>query len=324
MTEATNFADRIRERYPEGLTGILALGGTRTTYVLAQNTQNVDPGRIDRMDYYADFASDLLRKLLTSFFELGGQNIVSSVLSYQQLQNERGTEYAKVTAALCRILMQGDWVGFYHAQEADPYFVGIDTLLHLPEDSFAYQLGLECVRFNQTWSYQEGRRKIIWEVAPIPLYSIWNAHRVMGEAAQTEFEAALAAATDLTKMHDLLYRYYARAVYGTDLPVPHFYLGSNRNGDLKLRSLLPIALLCGGPFRMFFTPYPSLFMTKATLQAILEDLAFGKAMRSRKLDYSGQLPPGVVELEYQRVLDLSADPETTLGLFRQVTSNGGS
>jgi hypothetical protein len=73
---------------------------------------------------------------------------------------------------------------------------------------------------------------------------------------------------------------------------------------------------------MFFTPYPSLFMTKATLQAILEDLAFGKAMRSRKLDYSGQLPTGVVEVEYQRVLELSATPDTTLGLFRQITSNG--
>jgi hypothetical protein len=46
MTDPS-FADRIRVRYPEGLTGVFAIGGTRTTYVLEQNRQTSDPGRID-------------------------------------------------------------------------------------------------------------------------------------------------------------------------------------------------------------------------------------------------------------------------------------
>jgi hypothetical protein len=321
MTEALSLADRMRERYPEGLTGILAVGGTRTSYILEHHRNSQHPGAIESFGEYADYSINQLLNLISIFFELGGQNVVVPLFSYQGFY-ERGDEYGRLSAQICLSMIDPRKIDFYHAQQADPYFVGIDTLLHLPEDRYEHQLGRQFAEFQKAWQYKEGRRKIIWEVAPIPLYSIWNAQRVMGEAVQAEFEAALAAATDLTEMHDLLYRYYARAVYGTDLPVPHFYLGSNRNGDLKLRSLLPIALLCGGPFRMFFTPYPSLFMTKATLQAILEDLAFGKAMRSRKLDYSGQLPTGVVEVEYQRVLELSATPDTTLGLFRQITSNG--
>src|SRR5690606_14988848 len=151
------------------------------------------------------------------------------------------------------------------------------------------------------------------------LYSIWSAHQVMGEEARAHLETELAAITDLQAMHDILYRYYSHAVYGTDIPYPHFYLGSNRNGDLKLRSLLPIALLCGGSFRLYFTPYPSLFTTRKTLQEILEDLAFGKTITSSKFtNYSGQFTSKLAESEYQRILELAADPRSTLGLIRQV------
>ncbi len=40
MTEIDSFADRIRERFPEGLTGIFAIGGTRTTFILEHNQRN--------------------------------------------------------------------------------------------------------------------------------------------------------------------------------------------------------------------------------------------------------------------------------------------
>jgi hypothetical protein len=100
--------------------------------------------------------------------------------------------------------------------------------------------------------------------------------------------------------------------------MPHFYLGSNRNGEMKLHAMLPIALLCGGDFRVFYTPYPTLFMTRETWQVMLEDLAFGKAKRSKKLDYSGQWTPEQAEAEYQRIQALRADPQSTLGLIRPV------
>jgi hypothetical protein len=317
MNQSPDFVERIRERYPQGLTGIFAVGGTRMTYILTHGNEFKDPGQISEFDGYADYAFNILRDVIGNFFELGGQNAIVPVLSYQLFNNERGPEYAELTAKNCYNLMEDKWVDFYREMEVDPYFTGIDTLLHFPETEFTYELGVKCTEFNENWSYQEGRRKLIWEIAPIPLFSFWRAHQVMGETAQAELDREISGAADLQALHDSLYRYYARAVYGTDVPMPNFYVGTNRNGDLKLRALLPIALLCGGSFRMFFTPYPSLFMTRETLQGMLEDLAFGKPLRSTKTDYSGQVTSELIEMEYQRVLELSADPGTTLGLVRK-------
>ncbi len=316
MPQANTFAERIRERYPEGLTGIFAVGGTRTTYILEQQRSLQNPGSLDDFAIYADYAFERLFDLTETFFELGGQNMIIAMFSYQGFY-ERGEDYARQAAQMCLRVITPERIEFYQHHGIDPYFVGIDTLLQLPEDHYAHQLGAEFARFQQQWSYQEGRRKIIWEVAPIPLFSFWKAHMVMGEAAQTALQNDLEQCTDLRTMHDRLYQYYARAVYGTDLPIPQFYLGSNRNGDMKLRAVLPIALLCGDPFRLFYTPYPSLFITRDTLQTILEDLAFGKPLRSTKTDYSGQMTSELVEAEYQRVLELSGDPFSTLGLVRQ-------
>lgn len=238
------------------------------------------------------------------------------LFSYQGFY-ERGSEYAEQAARMCLAVIDDAKVAFYKRNNIDPYLVGIDTLHHLPKDQFAHQLGNEFENFQHGWSYQKGRRKIIWEVAPIPLFSFWRANQVMGEQEQREFEASLEQSTDLRDMHDKLYRYYARAVYGTDIPMPQFYLGSNRNGDIKLRSMLPLAMVCGGPFRIFLTPYPSLFITREIMQAVFEDLAFGKPMRSTKIDYSGQITADLLEAEYQRVLQISSDPNTLLGMVRK-------
>jgi hypothetical protein len=311
-----SFAERLRERFPEGLTGVFAPGGTRTTFILEQQRNAENPGHIEDFEAYATYAFGRLLEFIEAFFELGGQNLVIAMFSYQGFY-ERGEEYARQAAPICLHVMNDSWVAFYQKYKIDPYFAGIDTLLHLPEQDFARQLGVEFTAFHQNWRYQEGRRKIIWEVAPIPLYSFWRAHQVMGEEAQAEFEAGIEQSTDLQDIHDRMYKYYARAVYGTDIPMPHFYLGSNRNGELKLRSMLPIAMVCGGPFRMFFTPYPSLFMTRETLQALLEDLAFGKPLRSMKTDYSGKLTGELLEAEYQRIIELNSDPSSTLGLVRK-------
>lgn len=316
MTSAAEFAERIRRRYPEGLTGIFAVGGTRTAYILDQQRRSDSPGQIDDFAAYADYGFDRLFELVESFFELGGQNAVIAMFSYQGFY-ERGEEYGRLAAEMCLRAIDEARVSFYQTHGADPYFAGIDTLLHLPPEQFAHQLGAAFRDFQAAWPYQNGRRKIIWEVAPIPLFSFLRAREVMGAEAHAQLEAELAAAADLQTLHDTLYRYYARATYGTDLPIPHFYLGSNRNGDLKLRAVLPIALLCGGAFRMFYTPYPSLFLKREVLQAILEDLAFGKPLRSFNTDYRDKITGDLVEVEYQRILELSADPRSTLGLVRK-------
>lgn len=317
MTESTVFADRIRERYPEGLTGIFAPGGTRTTFILERQRNQENPGLIPDFTEYTDYAFTRLFDLIETFFELGCQNLVIPLFSYQGFY-ERGEEYREQAARMCLRVIDDAKIDFYQRHEIDPYLVGIDTLLHLPQDQFAHQLGREFEDFNHQWPYQDGRRRIIWEVAPIPLYSFWRAHEVMSESERAAFETTLRQSTDLQEMHDLLYRYYARAVYGTDLPMPHFYLGSNRNGDIKVRSMLPMAMVCGGPFRMFFTPYPSLYLTQETLQSMLEDLAFGKPLRSTKTDYSGQVTGDLLEIERQRIVQLSTDPASTLGMVRRI------
>lgn len=314
---SASFATQIRERYPEGLTGIFAIGGTRTAYLLDHRDQLDDPGKIADYDVYMDYALDLTMGFMRSFFDLGGQNMVIALFSYQGFY-ERGPEYAAQAAGMCLRTINDAMQAFYREYEVDPYFAGIDTLLHLPENTTEHQLGVAFEQFHQTWPYQDGRRKVIWEVAPIPLFSFWKAHQVMGETAHAELDAELEGTTNMSHLYDVLYKYYARATYGTDIPMPHFYLGTNRNGDLKLRAVLPIALLCGGAFRLYYTPYPSLYTTAEAMQGVLEDLAFGKAMRSFKADYAGQYTPELVEAEYQRVLDLTSDPLSTVGLTRKV------
>ncbi len=315
-----SFAARMRDRYPEGLTGILAIGGTRTNYILKYNREIENPGQIEDLGHYFEDALECTRDLAELFFDLGGQNLIVPVLSYQSFENERGQEYAALTGRMALELMNEDWVRFYGDNEIDPYFAGIDTLLHFPEREVMYRLGAECASFNAAWQYQDGRRKLIWEVAPIPLFSFWRAHDVMGEAAAAQLEADLATAPNMQVMHDVLYRYYAQAVYGTAIPMPHFYLGTNRNGDLKLRAMLPISLMCGSPTRFYFTPYPTMFITRETFQTVLEDLAFGKRLRSTNIDYSGKLTPDLLDAEYERVMTLSSDPASTVGLARSVKS----
>ena len=126
----------------------------------------------------------------------------------------------------------------------------------------------------------------------------------------------------MREMDDLLYRYYARAAYGTDLPQPHFYLGSNRNGDLKLRSILPISLLMRQRLSLLLYPLSHLVHSRESMQAMLEDLAFGQAkLRSFEKDYRGKYTPALAEAEYERFRALAADPNTILGMSRAPSEN---
>ncbi|MBI5666386.1 MAG: hypothetical protein HZC41_00140 [Chloroflexi bacterium] len=315
-TADNSFAERIRARYPEGLTGVFAIGGTRTTYLLERNRHQPNPGQIRDFYDYADYMLTRYLEFISLFMELGGQNMVITALSHHRFYHQ-GNQYAEFIARSTLDLMNDRSVAYYQANGIDPYFVGIDTLLHLPPEHSAHQLGAKLRDFQQAWPYREGRRKVIWEIAAIPLFSFWKAPEVMEAEQQRQLEAALAGNTDLEDVYQTLYRYYARAVYGTDLPMPHFYLGSNRKGSLHLRSLFPIALLCGGPFRLFYTPYPSLFTPKETLRAMLEDMAFGKPVVQLKgSDYSGEYTTELANAEYEYYMSLSADPRSTVGLIR--------
>lgn len=316
MSDTPSFAQQVRERFPEGLTGVIAIGGTRTTFILDYNRDQADPGYMPDFTVYGDKLLDRYHELISMFLDLGGQNLIMPVLAWQRF-SEKGQEYAEAVALLLDWLTNEKSVAYYQRRQIDPYFAGIDTLLHLPEDHFGHQAALRLTAFQAGWKYQPGRHKLVWEVAPIPLFSVLRAQAVLGDDALRALEAEIAATDDLAKIDELTYRYYAKALYGTEVPMPHFYLGSNRKGDLKLRSMLPFALYSGAPMRLYFTPYPSLFTKYDTLHAIIDDLAFGKQKLSREKDYRGQLTPEAVQAAYQNVVQLSEDASTTVGLLYQ-------
>ena len=72
MNDDYSFASRIHERFPHGLTGILAVGGTRTSFMMEHNRGLAEPGKID----YRQYGNDMLMRiqlLLRDYFELGGR-----------------------------------------------------------------------------------------------------------------------------------------------------------------------------------------------------------------------------------------------------------
>lgn len=311
----THFAENIRQKYPEGLTGIFAIGGTRTTYILEANRHQPDPGKIQDFADHGAFLQTRYQKFMRDFFSLGGQNMIITASSFRGF-TERGGEYAKLVAVELLRLIDDSFQQFYRDEQIDPYFVGIDTLAGAGdgprEVSQAFQ------DFMKSWSYAEGRRKLVWEIASIPLLTFWNWTQGLNVQEREEINTLIAGTTDMEALHRQLYEKFSQAVYGTALPMPHFYLGTNKSGDLKWRSPLPIALSGGEYMRLFYTPYPSLFTSRETMHRILNDLAFKERFFSVKTDYKDRFTNELAEAEYQRVMALSRDPETTLGLSRQI------
>jgi hypothetical protein len=318
MTDLS-FKQRIQQRYPEGLTGVFAIGGTRTTYILEQNRFRPDPGNIEDFSAHGEYILSRYWQFAEMFFDLGGQNMIITAFSFRGFYN-RGVDYAALTTQEMRRFIDDGAVDFYRRQNVDPYFAGYDTLLLQPEDSPLYRLGQQLVEFQRQWSYQDGRHKLVWEIASIPLYTFWQTFQHMTPEEREQLDAEITAQDNLEEVYRILYNRFSKVAYGTDIPMPHFYLGTNKSGDLKWRSPLPMALSGGDYLRMFYTPYPTLFIRRETLQTILEDLAFNNRFHSAKTDYGGQYTSELAQTEYERVMSLSADPETTLGLARKVTT----
>jgi hypothetical protein len=316
MIDESVFADRIRARYPEGLTGLFAIGGTRTQFILENNRNSPNPGSITNLH---DYTSTLLRgyfDFARMFFSLGGQNMVITALGFESFF-QRGDEYAQFIAISTLSLINEEATDYYHALDADPYFIGVDTLLLLPASHPAHELGASLVQFMEEWKYDDSRRKMLWEIASIPLLTLWRAHD--GDSSSNDQLTVLSVnqPADLVGVQSTYYEFFARFAYGAHVPRPHFYLGTNRNGDLKLRTVLPAGFIGGSDCRLYFTPYPSLMMTHEVLQVLLEDLAFGEQkLRSRQMDYKDRYTPELAEAEYQRFRGLADDPSSILGLSR--------
>jgi hypothetical protein len=314
------FADRIRERYPEGLTAVFAVGGTRTTYILEKNRDKADPGKIEDFSEHSHYLMRRYWDLYNNFFELGGQNLIVTMFSFRGFYN-RGGEYAELVAQEILKLINDDSAAYYQSHQIDPYFCGLEPMLLLPEDHSAYQVARKLKAFTDNWRYQDGRYKLVMEMASMPLYSFWQTDFGMPIAEREQLAADVAANSEnLEDVYRVMYHYYARAVYGTDIPMPHFYLGTNKSGDLKWRSPMPLSLSGGDYIRLFYTPYPTLFITRETLKVILEDLAFKKRFFSDKTDYTGKYTRELAQAEYERVMALRDNPANVLGLSRSVST----
>jgi hypothetical protein len=317
VTDLRQFAERIRQRFPEGLTAAISLGGTRTTYILMHNRHKPDPGRIENFRHYADYLADLYLQVASHYYDMGGQNLIYGALSFQSFY-VRGQDYTQAISKHTLLLIGEQYVNYYLEHQVDPYFVGIDTLLNLPGDNPAHALGQALKEFQQQWHYQEGRRKMLWEIAPIPLYSFWRWQRTLKPEALGEIDSALAAASDLPTMYEELYRRFAEVAYGTYIPLPHFCVGTNRQGAIKLRPVVPGALLNGGATRFFYTPYPSGLMSRETMQRIIEDVAWGKTINAKQIDLSGEYTSAMAQAEYERIQRLLNDPGSVAGMLRHM------
>jgi hypothetical protein len=314
----SNFAQRIRERYPEGLTGIFAIGGTRTTYILEQNRDKEEPGKIDDFAAHGAYLLRRYMEFVEMFLTLGGQNMIITAFSFRGFHN-RGQEYAYfVTQEIARLISPAA-IAHYERLGIDVYFTGIDSLLLFSSDTPMHQLGLSLAEFHQQWAYQEGRPKLIWEIASIPLYSLWQSSiNIAPEEQAALAETVMNNGDDLEAVYRALYRKFARDAYGTEIPMPHFYLGTNKSGDLKWRSPMPMTLSGGDYLRSYYTPYPTLFITPAVMQAILEDLAFKERFFSDQTDYKGKFTRELAQAEYERVMTLRDDVSAVLGFSRAV------
>lgn len=312
-----DFATQIQTRYPEGLTAIFAIGATRRTYLMLYRDQ-LQPGRITDFDHMASEIHRMYLRLLGDFFSLGGQNVIVPVLSYRSFF-ERGEAYFQQVVPAALKLTNDDSLAFYEQWQVDPYISGLEVLLRQPEESPLHVLARTYQQFLATWPYCPGRRKVIWEIASIPPLVFWEIIRGFSEDEQAEIEQAITQAGSLEQIQEALYSRFTQRVFGTDLPMPHFYLGSNMSGDIKYRAPMALALTGGEYLRGYYLPYPTLFLTRENLQHILQDLAFGERLNAPKqLDYSDKYTADLVEAEYQRVLRIAADPNAILGLTRRV------
>src|SRR5690349_14926816 len=105
MSEQSAFAARIQARFPEGLTGIFPIGGTRTTYILEKNRHQENPGEIQDFKAYATYLIDHYFSFIRMYFVLGGKHMILPLFSYQGFY-ERGDDYAKQMMQTCRWLTE--------------------------------------------------------------------------------------------------------------------------------------------------------------------------------------------------------------------------
>lgn len=298
--------ERIQEKYPEGLTGIFALGGTRTSYITQCRRDEDEPGAIEDFEHYGEYSLSRSLDIMKQFFNLGGTHAIWEVLDIQRFSGERKDYIDPAIQAIYR-LIDDQRREFYLANHIDPYFAGIDTLMYLAKDHPAQQLAQVLRHFSVFWKRQPTHRKLIMSIAAIPVYTF--SHLLHGATYDEQ---------NLLDLAQQLYKQYATAAYGVYVPPPVFYLGQARNGSMQSASRLPLALDITGKLRLYYTPYPSLYLTCEGLETILEDvLRSGDNPQHRQYDYRGQMTSAMANQLHEEYCKLASQPDSILGLSRR-------
>jgi hypothetical protein len=281
----------------QSLTAIIAIGGTRTAYSL-----HTGQASITDFSDYSHWLLSQYQRIISDYLELGGSHLIIPALSWQSFI-QRGEKYSKAITKAVELLIGQEMCEFYKAHDLAVRCAGIDTLFQLPKDSPEHQLACQLNAFNETWN--TGSHYLVWEIAPIPTYSILQAGLALDDSSKP-----------LEALHDDLYEQLAPSVYGLPMPKPDLYIGSARNGDIKLRAMLPFALAAGGEMRFYYLPYPSLLMPREALKTILEDLQQGIADRApTAFDYTDVLSEEAI-VQKRAMVQASIERNEILGLRR--------
>lgn len=284
------------------VTAVISFGGTRTAYILENNRDKQDPGKID-YDDYINYCFNRMKKIIEDYLNAGGHNLVIQVLDIELFSGRRGDRYVELASQYAYELTSDSFQKFYAKYNLDVSFVGIDAIRELNPMHPAKTVGDHLHQFNLNSSYNESRRKLVWNISAIPLFSIYN-------KSQKQLNIPM---DNLVQAQQQYYQYFSKEIYGFNLPMPDIYIGNNRDGDLPLSTRLPIVIGAQHHLRLFFLPFPSFFITKNHFQLILSDLS-KKDATDNNLDYRNQVTRSQLNNDYEKFKRLAGE-NTIFGLL---------
>lgn len=263
----------------EKLSGIIVIGGTRTAYIV---DRQIATGEITDFQDYADYCAEHYQRIIKDFIDLGGEHLQLPILGWQSFVN-RGEKYAIAISQTVQMLTNDEFDTFFRQHRIYPHFVGLESLRLLPSEHYAHKMALHLKAYEETFDIDSVQHHLIWEVASIPNLTI----------AQSPIQTDLAG-LNLKEIHDGLYDHYSRLIYGANLPIPDFYIGSARNGHIKLRATVAPALAPGSDTKFYFLKYPTILLNRENLERIMNDVR-KSGLSSKQYDYDGIMNQKLLE-----------------------------
>ncbi|MEO1253648.1 MAG: hypothetical protein AAFY41_02005 [Bacteroidota bacterium] len=276
------------------VSGIIVVGGTRTAYII---DRQLSDGKIIDFQDYANYCAEHYQRIITDFISLGGTHVQIPVYGWQAFQ--RGDDYINAIAQSVLMLTNSDFDQFYRENNIQPYFSGLELLYQLPHEHPFHEtlVHLETYKNNFKGS---GDRAVIWGIMPIPILAIT-------QAQQPDFSALNA-----DEIPSFLYEYYSKIVYGVECPLPDFYIGSARTGQIKLRTALHPSIAPGATTKYYWLQYPTIWLNRTTLEIIMIDCQ-KQYMNQSNFDYESQMTPMLLEELTTRFRNVINDTSKIIG-----------